>query len=113
MHELSLALNTIDTVTKLATAKHATRITTITLRIGELSCIEEGALRVGLEVAARDTIANRAKVIIKTIESSATCLDCGCEFRAQNYVQQCPNCNGLSVELNSGNEMEIEHMEVI
>lgn len=112
MHELSLAMSTVETVTRLAQQHSANKITAIHLKIGELSCVEQDALRVGLEVAARDTIADGARIEIKTITPQACCKDCQKSFQASIYLRHCPECGSLDINIESGNELEIDYMEV-
>ncbi|WP_025820133.1 hydrogenase maturation nickel metallochaperone HypA [Shewanella marina] len=112
MHELSLSLNTVDTVVAQAQKQGFKRVTKVTLAIGTLSCIEHQALATGFEFASRGTIAEAAIFEIEAVAAKVWCLDC------QQYVLIaergicCPICQGYQLKVEAGEELMIKHIEV-
>jgi len=113
MHELSISLQTIDLVVEQAKKHQVKKVTGITLSIGALSCIEEQALQTGIELAARETLAEGAKLIIETIAATAWCMDCQRSVSIENHLVGCPCCQGYQLMVETGEELQIKHIEVL
>ena len=67
MHEVSIMQNTLDIAISQAQQQGATKIDSLTLKIGKLSGVIPEALEFAFEVLIRDTIAEDAQLEIKTI----------------------------------------------
>ncbi|WP_434145489.1 hydrogenase maturation nickel metallochaperone HypA [Photobacterium leiognathi] len=112
MHELSLSMNTVDTVVEQAKKQGFHRVTRVTLAIGTLSCIEPHALATGFEFATRGTIAEGAKLAIEPVRAQVWCMDC------QRYIDMdergvcCPHCHGYQLKVETGDELMIKNIEV-
>ncbi|NAW69518.1 hydrogenase maturation nickel metallochaperone HypA [Vibrio sp. V27_P1S3P104] len=112
MHELSISLKTIDLVVEQAQKHRYRKVTKITLSVGVLSCIESEALRTGLEMASRETIAQDAEVVIETLPAIAVCQGCHYSFTIQNYQDSCPQCHSYQLTVQQGEELQIKNIEV-
>lgn len=112
MHELSISLKTIDLVVEQAQKHHYRKVTKITLSVGVLSCIEPEALRTGLEMASRETIAQDAEVVIETLPAIAVCQGCRHQFAIDNYQDSCPQCHSYQLTVQQGEELQVKHIEV-
>ena len=112
MHELSIAQDIIDIAEATARRQDGASIQTIKLRLGQFTTIVPEALEFAFEVARRGTLAETAKLEIETVPMITRCVSCGV---VTNPVRQiclrCPTC-GLPIEIISGEELELEYIEV-
>ena len=112
MHELSLSINTVDTVVEQARKQGFKRVISVTLSIGTLSCIEPQALATGFEFASRGTIAEDAKFNIESIAARVWCLDCLQHVEIPERGVSCPRCHGYQLKVETGEELMIKNIEV-
>ncbi|OBU15648.1 hydrogenase nickel insertion protein HypA [Photobacterium aquimaris] len=112
MHELSLSINTVDTVVEQAKKQGFKRVTSVTLAIGTLSCIEPQALATGFEFASRGTIAADAQLKIESVAARVWCLDCQQHVAIPERGVSCPRCQGYQLKVEAGDELMIKHIEV-
>ena len=112
MHELSLSINTVDTVVEQAEKQGFKRVVSVTLTIGTLSCIEPQALATGFEFACRDTIAEGAQLKIESVAARVWCLDCQQHVEIPERGVSCPRCYGYQLNVETGEELMIKHIEV-
>jgi hydrogenase nickel incorporation protein HypA/HybF len=112
MHELSMSLNTVELVVAHASRHDVKRVTGVRLAIGELSCIDPSALRMGFELACRGTLAEGARLDIDIIPALAWCQSCNQQVTLAAPLRCCPNCQGYQLEIESGEELMIKHIEV-
>ncbi|CAM3723774.1 hydrogenase nickel incorporation protein HybF [Vibrio aerogenes CECT 7868] len=111
MHELSISLRTVDIVVEQAKKHHFRKVTAMTLGIGSLSCIEPEALRVGIEFASRETIAESARVQLDMIPATAWCHQCQKKTEIHSYLSSCPYCNSEQLRIETGEELKIKSIE--
>ncbi|MEC6813810.1 hydrogenase maturation nickel metallochaperone HypA [Photobacterium toruni] len=112
MHELSLSINTVDTVVDQAKKQGFKRVTSVTLAIGTLSCIEHQALATGFEFASRGTIAQDAQLKIESIAARVWCLDCLQYVEIPERGVSCPRCDSYQLKVETGEELMIKNIEV-
>ena len=89
----------------------ASKITKITLKIGEMSGIELEALNMSFDVLVKDTIAEEAKLIVNRIPLIGKCNKCGKDFHIEQYNFFCPECDGILI-LQSGRELQVESLDM-
>ena len=112
MHELSLSINTVDTVVEQAKKQGFKRVTSVTLAIGTLSCIEPQALATGFEFASRGTIAEDAILKIEPVAARVGGLDWRQHVEIPERGVSCPRCHGYQLKVETGEELMIKHIEV-
>ena len=112
MHELSIAMKVIDEVAKHVAGAGGGRVLAITLRIGRLSCVQEGALRFCFDLATAGTELSGARLEIIDVPVQIWCPACGAE-RELPGVQSlaCPKCGRLSGDIRAGRELDLESIE--
>ena len=138
MHELSLAGAVIDTAERHAAGR---RVLLIQLRLGELRQVVPESLAFYFEHVARGTLCEGATLEYETVPASLGCRECGATWpltatlgsgsatwgqtppggvRPQVAGPQvaarpsfrCERCGGADVEVEAGNEFEVESIEV-
>jgi len=114
MHELPVTEKILDIALKHAAANGATKIYSITLRVGGLTDLEDKWLQHYFDYLSRDTIADGAKLIIINAGIRLRCSACKTiiETTKENLQdQKCPHCNAThDLTILSGREYFIEEM---
>lgn len=113
MHELSIAHSLVEIVSRVAREEGSSRVETIYLRVGELSCVSVEALNFAFEVAARNTPAEQAKIVIENKPVVVYCANCDVE-QALDTPQRfaCPACDRPVSKILSGRELEVDRIEL-
>ena len=109
MHELSLSGAVLNTVVKHAGDR---RVSLVSLRVGRLRQVVPDTLEFYFEFVARGTICEGAKLEQEIVEASLRCGPCGREWDIEIPAFRCPTCGGADVEVASGNEFEVESIEI-
>jgi hydrogenase nickel incorporation protein HypA/HybF len=113
MHELSIAMKVIDKVAKQVAGAGGGRVLAITLRIGRLSCVQEGALRLSFELASAGTELSGARLEIIDMPVRIWCPACGAEQELPGVQSlACPECGRLSGDIRAGRELDLESIEL-
>ena len=112
MHELAITQSILDISLKAAQAQHARRIRTIRLTIGPFSGVVPECVQMYLDVLARGTIAEGAKIEAKTLPLRVRCRTCGQESEIDRRHIACPFCGGLDLQRLSGRELLVDNLEV-
>src|ERR1700692_1491316 len=109
MHELALSSAIVATVDKHAAGR---RVTLVTLRVGRLRQVVPDTLEFYFEFVARGSVCEGAKLEQELVPARLRCNPCAKEGPSEIPAFRCPTCSGSDVEIASGNEFEIESIEV-
>ncbi len=109
MHELALSSAIVNTVAKHADGR---RVTVVNLRVGRLRQVIPDTLEFYFEFVARDTVCEGARLEQEVIEARLRCSRCGREWEIEIPAFRCPTCGGGDVAVASGDEFEVESIEV-
>ena len=109
MHELSLSSAIVNTAVKHAGGR---QVTTVSLRVGRLRQVVPDTLEFYFEFVARDTCCEGARLEQEVIDARLRCRPCAREWEIEIPAFRCPTCGGAEVEIASGNEFEVESIEV-
>ena len=110
MHELSLALEVLGLVTIEAAKNRVKVIHEIQIEIGKISGVESGVFQTALEITARNSILEKAKIIILNPPGKGRCMNCGEEFEMEDLLALCPNCQHQPSEITGGKELKVLSM---
>jgi hydrogenase nickel incorporation protein HypA/HybF len=113
MHELSLMEALRDQALAAAHADGASRITAISLRVGELAGVELEALRFAFPVVMAGTIAAGAELRIESEPAECHCAACKAPFPAPDGCCDCPRCGAISRVLMRGRDLRLLALEVV
>jgi hydrogenase nickel incorporation protein HypA/HybF len=112
MHEISIALNIIEIAEAKAREGNSRCIQTIKIRLGEFTTVVREALEFAFEVARRDTLAENARLEIESVAMIVRCVLCGpVTSPTRSVCMMCPQC-GLPLDVISGEELQVEYIEV-
>jgi hydrogenase nickel incorporation protein HypA/HybF len=109
VHELSLSGAVLNTVVKHAGER---RVSLVSLRVGRLRQVVPDTLEFYFEFVARGTICEGARLEQEIVEASLRCNPCRREWDIEIPAFRCPTCGGAEVEVASGNEFEVESIEI-
>lgn len=112
MHELSLMEAVRDQALAAAKAEGASRIATISLRIGSLAGVEPEALRLAHTLVMASTIAAGSELRIEVVIARFFCEPCQQAFDAEQGDCLCPRCGSLSRRLLQGRELKLISLEL-
>jgi hydrogenase nickel incorporation protein HypA/HybF len=109
MHELSLSSAIVNTVVKHAAGR---QVSLVSLRVGRLRQVVPDTLEFYFELVARDTVCERARLEQELVEARLRCNPCASEWGIEIPAFRCPTCGGSDVVVASGEELEVESIEV-
>lgn len=112
MHETGIAQSILDIAVDTARKNGAEKINNVAVRIGKMSAIDEASLKFAFDALKEGTIAEKSTLEYKEIPLKGRCEDCGFESELEGYFVLCPKCNSGRVKILSGNELEIEYIDV-
>ncbi len=109
MHELSLSGAVLNTVVKHAGER---RVIVVSLRVGRLRQVVPDTLEFYFEFVARGTVCEGARLEQEIVEATLRCDACESAWEIERPAFRCPTCGGAEVAVASGNEFEVESIEV-
>lgn len=112
MHELGIMTGVMDSALASAQEAGATKVLTITLRIGRMTEAIEDALQFAFDAVKEGTIAQDAVLEVIMVEPRSICLSCGTEYDHDRFNMLCPECESPFTQLMQGKELEIASIEV-
>ena len=109
MHEISLVQSILKAALDEAQKAEGKRISKIHARIRESGHpMEASALESLLEMLAKGTAAEGAKMHIEVIPPTLRCKDCATTFLAKGSTLLCPNCQSTKLEMLDAEETDLE-----
>lgn len=112
MHEMGIISGVLDAVNTSAADAGATKVLSVTLRIGVMTEAIADALEFAFEALSENTLSEGAELIIDWVEPKSLCAECGNEFVHDRFHRACPACGGYETLLMAGRELEIASIEV-
>jgi len=113
MHEASIAISLIETVSDLCQQEGYSSIESVRLKVGRAAGILPDALLFAFDVAKAGTLASQAELIIEYVLLGGFCSECGSQFESEErYIFACPDCKSSAIKITRGDEMQIIDMEV-
>jgi hydrogenase nickel incorporation protein HypA/HybF len=112
MHELGVTESIIGIVLDKANEAGATRITGISLVVGELSGFVPDCIQFYFDLLSRDSIAAGASLHFESTPAQLRCRSCSTLFQPKDGSSGCPECGSGGVEVAGGRELYVKSMEV-
>ncbi|MDH3971074.1 MAG: hydrogenase maturation nickel metallochaperone HypA [Gammaproteobacteria bacterium] len=113
MHELAICQALIDQVEQIALEQRAQQVLSIHLGIGPLSGVEARLLQQAFFVARAGGVAAGAELVIDSLPVQVSCDHCGQTTDALPARLLCGACGNWRTRLVSGDEMQLQHIELI
>ena len=112
MHELSLCQGILDIIEDYARSHAFSRVRSVRIEIGALSCVAPDALRFGFDVVSKGTVAAGAALEIDRPPGQAWCWDCQAPVPITDRTAGCPECGGFRLEVRAGDHMRVVELDV-
>lgn len=113
MHEMGIAMQIIEiSVASIPADLKNPQVKRVNVKVGKLSAVVPESLHFCFQIAAQDTPLCDAELNIEEIPLKVKCMDCDVEWIAREPVFLCGKCNGTSVKMLSGRELDIMSIEV-
>ncbi len=112
MHELSLTEGILSIVSSEQKKNGFSRVLEINLCIGEYSGVIPACIEDFFPLVAKDTAAEGAKLVMKTLEAEFECADCGFRGKPEKRSSCCPVCGGTAIRMTAGREFYVENLKV-
>lgn len=112
MHELSLALALVEQIAAAAQREKALRVTKITVQVGALAGVETEVLRSVFPLAAEDSLAADAELVLEKIPVVVFCPLCQKKSQPAMSRLCCAHCGSKDVQLRQGREFLIKAIEI-
>ncbi len=112
MHEMSLAENVLQIIEEAAHHQSFTRIKTVWLEIGQLTCVEPEALRFCFDVVMRGSVAQHARLEIIDIPELGWCKTCIQEVPMATLYAVCSQCGNFGLKVLCGDTLRVKELEV-
>jgi hydrogenase nickel incorporation protein HypA/HybF len=88
------------------------RVERVNLKVGKLSAVVPDSLRFCFDIAIQDTPLAGAELIIEEIPVTARCKLCENVWTIEEAVFYCPKCDHGDIHILSGQELNIESIEI-
>ncbi len=112
MHEMSLMENVRQIIEDAAAEQQFSRVKTIWLELGELSCAEPEAMRFCFDVVMQHSIAQQARLEIVRTPGSGWCANCSRTVTISALYEPCPACGNHAINITGGDAMRVRELEV-
>jgi hydrogenase nickel incorporation protein HypA/HybF len=109
MHEFSIASAVLDTAVRHAAGR---RVTVVSVRFGRLRQVVPDALAFAFGIVSRETVCEGARLEQELVPARLRCEGCDAEWEIELPAFRCPGCESADVEVLSGEELEVESIEV-
>lgn len=109
MHELGMVFSIIDTIEQVGAENSLTKVTEVTLEVGEVSGIVPQFLTEcwGWSVK-KSPLLDGSELKIEIIPAVTYCEDCGKTYPTVEFAKVCPHCHSEKTYLAVGNELNIK-----
>jgi hydrogenase nickel incorporation protein HypA/HybF len=107
MHELALVESIIELVADGARRERMVRVTRVLVEIGAGASVDPDAMLFCFPIAAADTVAAGAELVINEVALQARCDDCRIDYAPETLFAACPACGGFGGKIIGGREMRV------
>lgn len=107
MHELSLAAEVIDLVSREAQKNELTIVNEIVIEVGYLSGVEADIFQSALEMLIKDTILEHTFVRLIHTPGQGKCQTCKLDFEMKDRLDCCPSCGSFPSQISGGQEFRV------
>jgi hydrogenase nickel incorporation protein HypA/HybF len=109
MHEFSIASAVVATAVKHAGGR---RVNVVSVRLGALRQVVPDALEFAFGIVARETLCEGARLAWEEVPLRVACTPCARTWQLERPPFRCPGCGDGAVAVVSGDELEVESIEV-
>ena len=112
MHELSIAQALIEKIEEVGKKENAQTIKKIILINSILSGVDSFALRQAFSIAAQNTSAAKAELVIEEEKTKVFCNNCKKEFVPELPFFVCTDCASTDIEIKGNKDLILKSVEL-
>lgn len=113
MHEMGIAKQIIEIATSsIPDGMEDIPVERVNLKVGKLSSVVPDSLRFCFEILSKNTPLSGTELNIEEIPVVARCMECHIEWTINKPVFVCKKCKSDSIEIISGQELDITSIEL-
>ena len=122
MHEFSISSEIVKNVLDTAEKHDGKKVLSVQLEIGELTLLNIEQVTFWIHELFKGSIAEGAKVNVKTIKARVYCKDCGYKGGIRSdqedsfrhlIPQTCPQCNSFQIKVGKGRECILRKIQAV
>ena len=114
MHELSIVMEVVKQVEKLAKENHVEKVKSVTVEVGEVSGVVKDYFVDAFNwMRSKNELLKDCELNYITIEAISYCEDCKKTYPTTRFAKECPYCHSNKTYLVSGKDFMIKQIEVI
>ncbi len=111
MHELSVVAGLFELLEEQVREHHASAVTRVKLRVGEMSGIVPELLESAFEVYKKGTLAEAARLEVEIVPVRIRCGACGGETLKEEDAT-CASCGARDFSIEEGRDLLVERIEI-
>ena len=112
MHELGIVFHIIKSVEEIGAQNELTKVSSVTLELGEVSgIVPEYLTDCWKWAAAKSELLAGSELRVEQVDAVTYCEDCGKTYPTVQYAKICPHCGSDKTYLVTGNEISIKEIE--
>jgi hydrogenase nickel incorporation protein HypA/HybF len=109
VHEMSIASAIAATAERHAAGR---RVLSVDVRVGHLRQVVVDSLHFAFGIVTRETVLDGARLVVEVVPARLCCTECAHEWEVAMPAFRCPECLAADVTVLSGEELEVESIEV-
>ena len=109
MHEFAIASAVVDTAVRHAQGRP---VTVVSVRTGRLRQVVPASLAFAFGVLSRETLCDGAVLEQEVVPARLRCDACARDWEIELPIFRCPTCGTAAVEVLTGQELEVESIEI-
>jgi hydrogenase nickel incorporation protein HypA/HybF len=114
MHEMGIASQVVEIALASIPETHPNaRVEQVNLKVGKLSAVVADSLRFCYDIIVKDTALAGSTLHIEEIPVTARCKSCDHRWQVDEPVFRCAACQSGDVKIETGQELEIESIEIM
>lgn len=112
MHELAITQSLLDLAVRHATAARATRVTGVTVVVGQLASLVDDSVQFYWDIVAQDTLCQGARLHFIRLPAEFECQQCAHRYPLAGALSACPQCASPNVRVVQGEELRLESLDI-
>ncbi len=114
MHELSIVMEVVKQVEKLAKEHNVTQVKSVTVEVGEVSGVVYDYFVDAFNwMCKKNELMKECELNYITIQAISYCQDCKKTYPTTKYAKECPYCHSAHTYLVAGKDFMIKDIKVI
>ena len=102
----------LDIVKAKAEEINASKVNSVRVVIGELSGVEKDCVTFYFDILKKEYGMENASLVFDDVQAQIVCRDCRKKFTPKDIPWSCPDCSGLNLSIENGDECYVESIEV-